>query len=79
MPLASMSLGNMGGATTLCLQIPHHIEDFDLKLECPSGSLDPYAKSKSGEKIFQIGIVNADLTDSTACSIDALNDPYNCS
>ena len=46
MPLASLSLGNMGGAVTLCQQVPRHIQNLSLQLECPSGFLDPDATTK---------------------------------
>jgi hypothetical protein len=37
MPMASLSLGNMGGAVSYCQQIPHHIESLSFNMKCPSG------------------------------------------
>lgn len=39
-PINLLSLGNMGGAEAICVQLPLDIEDTDLKLTCPSGELD---------------------------------------
>lgn len=58
-PWAALSLGNFGGALTICEQIPHHLEQKSLRLECPSGSLDPYAVSHDGVEILDIGLMDA--------------------
>ena len=77
-PIAAMSLGNFGGASTICEQIPHHMSSKSLRLQCPSGHLDPFARSHDGELIFQVGLMDANQKNVAACRQEAFHDEYNC-
>jgi hypothetical protein len=79
MPLASLSLGNMGGANTLCTQVPRHTPNISLQLQCASGFLDPEARTKEGKLILQMGIIDSSQLDNTACSYSVQQDPFGCS
>lgn len=51
-PLASLTLGNFGGATSLCEQLPHHYPNSTLRLKCSTGTLQPLDYSHDHEKIL---------------------------
>jgi len=74
-----LSLGNMGGAEAICVQLPLDIEDTDLKLQCPSGELDLYAKDMDGHPILTFGIVDDSDLQVTACTNKIFHDEEQCS
>lgn len=78
MPMAAMSLGNFGGATTQCQQLPHNLDLQVLNLKCPSGYLDPTAVSHDGERIFDFGVLGADDTNEKVCRNDAFTPVHDC-
>lgn len=73
-PINMLSLGNMGGAESICVQLPLDIEDTDLKLQCASGELDLNAKAMDGSRILTFGIVDDTDLEMTACSNKVFND-----
>lgn len=79
--IASVSMGNMGGAVSICSYIPHNYENVNatMKLECPSGRLNIHARGHARKKILQMGIVFQDKLEINVCSESVLQDPYNCS
>jgi hypothetical protein len=48
--IASLSLGNMGGAFSICESVPQQNGNVSLDLNCPSGSLNTYAQGKLRSK-----------------------------
>ncbi len=73
-PMNLLSLGNMGGAESICVQLPLDIEDTDLKLQCPSGELDLNAKGMDGNPILTFGIVDDSDLQVTACTNKIFSD-----
>ena len=41
--LSRFTLGNMGGATMACGQVPNNINGAELNLSCMAGSINTYA------------------------------------
>ena len=78
-PMNLLSLGNMGGAEAICVQLPLDIEDTDLKLQCPSGEIDLNAKGMDGNPILTFGIVDDTDLQVTACTNKIFSDAEQCS
>lgn len=79
MPMAALTVGNMGGAITICDQIPHHMTTKTLRLKCPTGKLNPFALSHDGDEILEIGLMDSKQPDVSACTHKVFTDPYDCS
>ena len=72
------SLGNIGGSTALCFIA--HSNKIPMTLMCPSGVISIDATSeKTGEMIFDLGIIPNQSPINTYCSNQAFKDPANCS
>ena len=73
------SLGNMGASESLC-HVKPVTSPFPTKLKCSSGliSLDTVC-DKTGEPIFDVGIIPKSTHVKTYCSNSAFDDPANCS
>lgn len=73
------SLGNLGGSSTACGQVPFGIEGAAINLACQAGELNTFATDySSGEPVIQIGVINKSQTRSNFCSNTAFTDAFNC-
>jgi hypothetical protein len=59
--------------------VPPDVKGVTMRLTCSSGTISTAAlASMTGEKLLNIGIINASTDDKTFCSNKAFEDPYNC-
>ena len=63
---------SLGGSDVACGQVPPDVEGVTLRLGCSTGTISTTAvASKTGERLLDIGIINASTEDKTICSHDA--------
>jgi len=66
--LDAYTMGNMGGASVICNNIPIEIQDIKLSFSCNSGTIDLDATGHSdGTTIFNYGIIGDQVSDKTYC------------
>lgn len=71
--LDAYTMGNMGGASVICNNIPVEIEGIKLSFSCPSGTIDLNAKGHAdGTTIFNYGIIADQVSDKSYCQVSAL-------
>jgi len=69
------SLGNMGGASIACAQVPLSVPGASLTLSCPTGTIQTTATTSSGALAFQTGIIPDDALASNYCMTSAIQVP----
>ena len=72
----------LGGADTACGQVSPNVKGVTLRLNCSTGRINTKAiASLTGERILDIGIINASTDDKTICAHSAFEgrEGINCS
>lgn len=74
------TLGNFGGADAFCSQSTFKSAEMAIPVKCNSGvlSLDVVSE-KTGDKIFDVGIIPSSAKLTTYCTAESFKDPANCS
>ena len=78
---AKYTLGNIGGADTLCKQSTYMVGETSMRLECGQGTLIDMEVlgGKTGEPVLDFGLVPAEAPINTYCSNSAItDDAYKC-
>lgn len=69
------SLGNMGGSSIACGNVPLAVPGAVLTLSCPAGTIQTSATTSNGSLAFQTGIIPDDALASNYCMTSAIQVP----
>ena len=69
------SLGNLGGASIACAQVPLAVPGATLTLSCPVGAIQTTATTQDGSTAFQSAVIPGDALASNYCTASAIQVP----
>lgn len=68
----NFTLGNLGGSSIACGQVPLATQEAGLQLACPTGYIQTGATTSDGQQAIQIGLIPSDALASNYCTVSAI-------